>query len=97
MTNCMLVGSSSLGDFHDMSRPSLELQQEQERLVQTTNSIKQRFEQLSSKLRLIQNPAEFAKLEPEECGIDFNDNENRDPTIISANLAAQTVCMRNLT
>jgi len=74
-----------------MSRPSLELQQEQERPIQTTNSIKQRFEQLPSQLRLIQNPAEFAKLE--ECGIDFDDNENRDPAIISANLAAQTVCM----
>lgn len=85
--------SLSLKRSHDMSRPSLELQQEQERLVQSTNSLKLSFEQLSSKLRLVQNPAEFAKLESEECGIDFDDNENRDPAVISANLTAQTVCM----
>lgn len=85
--------SLNLKQSHDMSRPSLELQQEQERLVQSTNSLKLSFEQLSSKLRLVQNPAEFAKLEPEECGIDFDDNENRDPAVISANLTAQTVCM----
>jgi len=68
------------------------LDQEQERLVQTTHSVRQRFELLASALRLIQNPAEFAKLDPEECGIDFDDSENRDPAAISASLATQTVC-----
>ncbi|KAL9710407.1 hypothetical protein Ac2012v2_006708 [Leucoagaricus gongylophorus] len=88
--------SLNLKQSHDMSRPSLELQQEQERLVQSTNSLKLSFEQLSSKLRLVQNPAEFAKLESEECGIDFDDNENRDPAVISANLTAQTQFLRKL-
>ncbi|KAF5357192.1 hypothetical protein D9756_006386 [Leucocoprinus leucothites] len=79
-----------------MSRPSLEFQQEQERLLESTNSLKARFEQSSTKLRLAQNPVEFAKLEAEESGIDFEDAENRDPGVISTNLAAQTQFLRKL-
>ncbi|KAF9448140.1 hypothetical protein P691DRAFT_670074 [Macrolepiota fuliginosa MF-IS2] len=79
-----------------MSRPSLEFHQEQERLLETSNSIKARFEQTNAQLRLTQNPIEFNKLNSEESGIDFEDNENRDPAIISANLVVQTQFLRKL-
>jgi hypothetical protein len=74
-----------------MSRPSLEFPQEQERLLQSTNSLKARFDQSTTKLRLVQNPIEFAKLDSEESGVDFEDTENRDPAIVSAHLLAQSV------
>ncbi|KXN84640.1 hypothetical protein AN958_12240 [Leucoagaricus sp. SymC.cos] len=79
-----------------MSRPSLEFQQEQERLLESTNALKTLFEQTSVKLRLAQNQEDFAKLDSEESGIDSEDTENRDPAIISANLVAQTQFLRKL-
>lgn len=75
----------------NMSRPSLEFQREQERLLATSNHLKSQLEQTNAKLRLVQNPIEFNNLDSEESGVDFEDSENRDPAIISTNLVAQTV------
>lgn len=82
------------------SRPSLEFQQEQERILQVSNNIKSQFEQVNANLRLLRNPIDFSKLDPEESGIDFEGSEDRHPSVVSANLVAQTVgldCVLDLT
>ncbi|EKM75165.1 hypothetical protein AGABI1DRAFT_103100 [Agaricus bisporus var. burnettii JB137-S8] len=78
------------------SRPSLEFQQEQERVLQASNNIKSQFDQVNANLRLLRNPIEFSTLNSEESGIDFEGSEHRDPSIVSANLVAQTQFLRKL-
>lgn len=73
-----------------ISRPSLEIQAEQDKLLEAAKSLKDRLE--GSNLQLVTNVAEFNshKLDSDDV-MDSEETENKDPAIVAADVAAQTV------
>lgn len=78
-----------------ISRPSLEIQAEQERRLEAAKRLKDKFE--GTNLQLVTNVAEFNshKLDSND-GTDSEEFENKDPAIVAADVAAQTSFLRKL-
>jgi len=77
-----------------ISRPSLEIQAEQEKRLEAAKSLKDKFE--GANLQLVTNVAEFNshKLDSNDGTESSEEFENKDPAIVAADVAAQTVCLR---
>ena len=90
-----LEAELSVGDLVKMaiSRPSLEIQAEQEKRLEAAKSLKDKWE--GANLQLLTNVVEFNshKLDSND-GTDSEEFENKDPAIVAADVAAQTVCLR---